>query len=50
MNIKEYGENLNRPSCNKKDFISFYLSLKEEKEEKSGNNTKEINDDWYDMD
>ena len=48
--IKEHDEKLNRPSCNNKDSISFYLSLKEEIDEKSSNNTKEINDDWYDMD
>jgi len=52
MNLKEHNENHDRPSCNYKDSISFYLSLRDEIEgnESNENNSKEINDDWYDMD
>ena len=53
-NLKGHNdnENFDRPSCNIKDSISFYLSLRDEIEENGNkeNNSKEIKDDWYDMD
>ena len=53
-NLKDHNdnENFDRPSSNKKDSIGFYLSLRDEIEENGNkeNNSKEIKDDWYDMD
>ena len=46
---KENNEKFNIPSNKDKDFISFYLSLIDEKEV-DGQNSSQSNDDWYDID
>ena len=46
---KENNEKFNVPSNKDKDFISFYLSLIDEKEV-DGQNSSQSNDDWYDID
>ena len=46
---KENNEKFNIPSNKDKDFISFYLSLSDEKEV-DGQNSSQSNDDWYDID